>query len=97
MGERRMPGSKGRAVLPQVPLSDRAEEAPHSARVGERIVEASEPLPVLVWLRAKVSGEFRAEGHAIAWTDRQVHVRYLHRSGRHEGFAWVWANAVTRR
>jgi hypothetical protein len=51
---------------------------------------------VRVWVIQRQTGEFEAEGLAVAWTDRQVEVRYTDPHGR-EGFAWVWASAVTRR
>jgi hypothetical protein len=58
-------------------------------------VEPDEPIPVRVWIQARQSGEFLAEAHAIAWTDKQVRVRYIDKHGR-EGFVWLWADAVTR-
>jgi hypothetical protein len=51
---------------------------------------------VRVWLTQRQTGAFEADGLAVAWTDRQVEVRYRDPHDR-EGFAWVWASAVTRR
>jgi hypothetical protein len=77
-------------------MRDAAAGAPEAQRRGQRITEPSEPIPVRVWVQARQSGAFEAEGHVIAWTATQVHVRYIDKHGR-EGFVWVWANAVTRR
>lgn len=79
-----------------VPMRDTAHSAPEKQRKGSRIVEPSDPIPVRAWIEARQSGAHECDGHAIAWTDRQVHVRYIDTHGR-EGWAWVWASAVTRR
>lgn len=77
-------------------MRDAAANAPESQRRGQRVVEPTEPIPVRAWIQARQSGEFEAEAVAIAWTEKQVHVRYLDKQGR-EGFAWLWATAVSRR
>lgn len=71
------------------------DEAPRKAREGKRVTEAASPTPVRAWLKNRES-EFQADGEALAWTSTQVHVRYIDPHGR-EGWAWVWASAVTRR
>ncbi len=92
---------EGRRILSDrgiemVPTRDAAHEAPKEQRTGQRVVGPSDPIPVRVWIEARQSGNHECDGHAIGWTERQVHVRYISTHGR-EGFAWVWANAVTRR
>ena len=77
-------------------MRDNAHEAPREQRAGQHVVETSTPLPVRVWIEAHQSGNHECDAHAIAWTARQVHVRYIDPHGR-EGWAWVWANAITRR
>ena len=77
-------------------MRDAAHDAPKEQRRGQRVVESSDPLPVRVWIQAHQSGNHECDAYAIGWTIRQVHVRYIDPHGR-EGFAWVWANAVTRR
>ena len=77
-------------------MRDGAHQAPKGQRDGQRIVEPPQPLPVRVWVQAGQSGDQLCDGHAVAWTAQQVHVRYLDKHGR-QGWAWVWANAVTRR
>jgi len=77
-------------------MRDGPEQAPAKARAGAVIGRPVEPLPIRVWLRARQSGEFQADGYALEWTNKQVYVRYIDPHGR-EGWAWVWANAVTRR
>lgn len=92
-------GSGGRPVSSSpesVPLRDYAEEAPESARVGDRVVRPDQPIPVRAWIVQRQSRESEALGEALAWTSRQVQVRYIDAHGR-EGWAWLWANAVTRR
>lgn len=80
----------------QVPVRDAAEEAPRKARDGARVTRPDEAVACKVWVRARQTGEFEANGHAVEWTDRQVHVRYDDPHGR-VGFGWFWASAVTRR
>lgn len=79
----------------QVPMRDSAMGAPGKARTGQREVRTSEPVPVWVWLILR-TGDYRAKGEALGWTEDQVWVRYIDPIGR-EGFVWVWANAVCRR
>ncbi|WP_166850868.1 hypothetical protein [Isoptericola sp. BMS4] len=81
--------------IESVPMRDAAHGAPQEQRVGERIIEPTDPIPVRVWIEARQSGNHECDGYAIGWTDRQVHVRYIDTHGR-EGWTWVWANAVTR-
>lgn len=77
-------------------MRDYADEAPRGARKDERVVEPPEPLPVRVWITQRQTGEAEVNAVALGWTSRQVHVRYIDPNGR-EGWAWVWASAVTRR
>lgn len=77
-------------------MRDAAHDAPKEQRGTQPVVEPSDPLPVRVWIEARQSGNHECDGHAVAWAGKQVHVRYIDRHGR-EGWAWVWANAVTRR
>ncbi|GAB4086347.1 hypothetical protein GCM10028784_29770 [Myceligenerans cantabricum] len=84
-----------REVLDQVPMRDRADDAPLEARDGQQSTTASSPIPVRVWLK-NPRGGFQADGEALSWTSTQVRVRYIDIHGR-EGWAWVWASAVTRR
>ncbi|ANC31449.1 hypothetical protein [Isoptericola dokdonensis] len=93
---RRTPWGSTPDSIEQVPLRDCAEEAPAAQRRDARVTRPDDPPAIRVWLTARQTGEFEADGHATAWTDRQVHVRYLDPHGR-EGFAWVWASAVSRR
>jgi hypothetical protein len=79
-----------------VPTRDAAHSAPQEQRQGGRVVEPLDPVPVRVWIEARQSGDQECDGHATAWTDRQVRVRYIDIHGR-EGSTWVWASAVTRR
>ena len=53
---------------------------------------ASEPTPVLAWVRYAPIAE-RVRGLALAWTPRAVYVEWEDR-GTHR--AWVWASAVER-
>jgi len=97
MGTRRSErGGRPQSAIDQVPLRDAAEEAPGKSRQGARIVRPAEGIPVHAWIVSPQSGEQEVDGEAVAWTDSQVRVRYVDRHGR-EGFAWLWANAVTRR
>lgn len=82
--------------LEQVPMRDSAMGAPGKARIGQREVRTSDPVPVWVWLTLRMGGDYRAKGEALGWTEDQVWVRYIDTIGR-EGFVWVWANAVRRR
>lgn len=82
--------------MDHVPLRDAAEEAPGRSRISAHVVRPGEGIPVRAWIVSRQSGEQMVDGDAIAWTDTQVHVRYVDAHGR-EGFAWLWANAVTRR
>ena len=82
--------------IESVPPRDGAYSAPKEQRERQRVVEPSDPIPVRVWIEARQSGNHECDAHAIGWTDRQVHVRYVDIHGR-EGWTWVWANAVTRR
>jgi len=77
-------------------MRDSAEQAPAKQRQGATPIRPETPLPVRAWITQRQTGEFEADGVAVAWTDRQVEVRYSDPHGR-EGFAWVWASAVTHR
>ncbi|WP_425956135.1 hypothetical protein [Xylanimonas sp. McL0601] len=83
-------------MVDRVPVRDSPEEAPRRQRDSAQVTRPETPLPVRVWVTQRQTGAFEADGLAVAWTDRQVEVRYSDPHGR-EGFVWVWANAVTRR
>ncbi|QAY69066.1 hypothetical protein [Xylanimonas protaetiae] len=82
--------------MDRVPGRDAPEQAPRQQRDAARVTRPETPLPVRVWVTQRQTGTFEADGLAVAWTDRQVEVRYDDPHGR-EGFVWVWASAVTRR
>lgn len=82
-------------MVDTVPIRDAVEEAPIKARNGVAVVRPPEPMPVKAWVTQRQSGSFEADALAVAWTDRQVEVRYQDKHGR-EGFAWLWASAVRR-
>ncbi|MCZ2261606.1 hypothetical protein [Isoptericola sp. QY 916] len=98
MGTRRRPPAGGWPdAVETVPLRDTALDAPKGARAGERVVEPDEPPIVRAWITyGREQREAEVDGWAIGWTSRQVRVRYLDAAGR-QGWAWVWASAVTRR
>lgn len=77
-------------------MRDSASQAPAKQRQGVPTTRPETPRPVRVWIVQRQTGEFEADGLAVAWTDRQVEVRYEDPHGR-TGYAWVWASAVTRR
>lgn len=77
-------------------MHDAPVDAPEAARAGEHVTVPDNPPAVLVWIVSGRGRAIHAEGNAIAWTPRQVHVSYIDPGGRF-GRAWVWANAVTRR
>jgi hypothetical protein len=82
-------------VVDQIPLRDRARQAPVLAARGDRVVEPRTPVPVRAWI---VDGRGRGtmiRGHAVAWTSRLVRIVYFDDNGR-EGSAWWWASAVHR-
>ncbi|NNU27480.1 hypothetical protein [Isoptericola sediminis] len=89
---RRGEGDRG---IERVPLRDVATEVPPEAR-REPPTRPPEPLPVTAWVTDGRGRTFRADGEALAWTPRAVYVRYVDPVGR-EGFAWLWASAVSRR
>lgn len=95
-----MTGEGRRHLTPRgiesVPLRDAAHAAPQEQRQHDRVVEPTDPMPVRVWIEARQSGDQECDGDAVAWTERQVRVRYTDVHGR-EGSTWVWASAVTRR
>jgi len=82
-------------MVDTIPIRDAAEEAPRKQREGVVISRPAEPVPVRAWITQRQSGSFEAHGVALAWTDRQVEVRYHDIHGR-EGWAWLWASAVRR-
>lgn len=87
---------RSRVSIERVPVHEQAPDAPVEARAGDRMVQPETPIPVTSWITSGRGRSFEAEAHAVAWTTRQVRVRYVDPGGR-EGFAWVWASAVTRR
>lgn len=93
---RRTPPGGWSDGIETVPMRDHAETAPEGPRKTARIVRPDEPVPVRAWLRQRQSGEHLVDGEAIAWTDRQVELRYIDPHGR-QGWAWLWASAVERR
>ena len=58
--------------LDPVPMSDFAQGAPGKALIGQRKVQAAEPIPVWVWLVLSNRRGYRAEADALAWTEDQV-------------------------
>jgi hypothetical protein len=81
-------------AIEQVPLREQAYSL-GPAQYGAPVHQASEPLPVAAWIHTR-SGHHRVVGVAVAWTAKAARIRYTDDHGR-EGYAWVWANAVTRR
>ncbi|RZS59783.1 hypothetical protein EV386_0015 [Xylanimonas ulmi] len=79
-----------------VPIRDGAEQASANARDCQSVTTPDALIPARVWLTARQTGEFEADGRAVAWTPRQVRARYDDPHGR-TGYAWVWSSAVTRR
>jgi hypothetical protein len=82
-------------MVDTIPIRDAAEEAPRKQRDGVAVKRPDDPVPIRAWVTQRQSGSFEVEGVALAWTDRQVEVRYHDLHGR-EGFAWLWASAVRR-
>ncbi|MCL1801172.1 MAG: hypothetical protein FWG25_07420 [Promicromonosporaceae bacterium] len=82
-------------MVDMVPIRDAAEEAPRKQRDGVAVRRVEEPVPVRAWVTQRQSGSFEAQAVALAWTDRQVEIRYHDLHGR-VGFAWLWASAVRR-
>src|SRR4051812_11634573 len=76
------------AIRPR-PVSLTKQEA------GERVTEATEPVPVTSWVRFH-EASIEVEGRAVAWTDRAVCVEFELRDGA-KLRTWVWASAVRRR
>lgn len=81
--------------IERVPVRDHARDVPLEARAGVP-ARPDVPVPVRVWIQTGRGDAFEANGEALAWTPRAVHVRYIDPAGR-EGFAWMWASAVSRR
>ncbi|WP_324654043.1 hypothetical protein [Georgenia sp. H159] len=81
-------------AIDQVPLSEQAITL-EPAQYGAPVRRAEEPLEVSAWIHTR-RGHARVDAIALAWTQRAVWIRYVDDYGR-EGFAWVWASAVTRR
>lgn len=82
-------------MVDRVPLRDMARTlGPHA--VGGPIRRHDEGIPVRAWIVDSRGKDTEVDGLAVAWTERAVHVSYFDVHGR-QGFAWVWASAVTRR
>lgn len=81
--------------MDQVPLRDMAHSLPVAAR-GQSPTTPAAPVPVRVWVLTGRGTDVELDAEATSWTRRAVHVRYVDDHGR-EGFAWVWASAVSRR
>ena len=81
-------------AIDQVPLSEQAATL-EPAQYGGPVHRADEPLEVSAWILTR-RGHSRVDAIALAWTQKAVWIRYVDDHGR-EGFAWVWASAVTRR
>ncbi|MFI2102078.1 hypothetical protein ACH436_02210 [Isoptericola sp. NPDC019693] len=97
MASRRRDRTEGpHGPIDRVPLRDAAEGAPGRSRDGARVTRPERGIPVRAWITSRQSGEQLVDGEATAWTDAQVHVRYVDSHGR-EGFVWLWAGAVRRR
>lgn len=84
---------RGVVAIEQVPLSESAVSL-GPAQHGEPVRTADIPIPVTAWIHTR-HGHVEVEGVALAWTHKAARVRYIDEHGR-EGFAWLWANAVTR-
>lgn len=80
--------------IEQVPLSEQAATL-ELAQYGGPVRRAEEPLEVSAWIHTR-RGHLSVDATALAWTQKAVWIRYIDDHGR-EGFAWVWASAVTRR
>ncbi|WP_447925561.1 hypothetical protein [Georgenia muralis] len=80
-------------AVDQVPLSEQAFSL-GPAQYGDPVTHPETPVPVRAWVHNR-TGHHLVDGAAVAWTKTAVRVRYTDEHGR-EGFAWVWANAVTR-
>jgi hypothetical protein len=84
-----------RSVIDRVPMRDMAQYVPPRAYAGARVTRPDERPPVRAWIVDPHGRDLQVDGEAVAWTNRVVHVHYVDH-GR-EGWAWVWASAVTRR
>ena len=81
--------------MDRVPLRDMARSLPLAVR-GQETTTPGEPIPVRAWIVTGRGADLEVDAEATSWTPRAVHVRYIDDHGR-EGFARVWASAVTRR
>jgi hypothetical protein len=81
-------------VVDRVPLRDQAQSLSPKA-VGQPIRRLDAPVPVTAWIRDARGVDRLVAGEATAYSPRAGHVKYFDEHGR-EGFAWVWASAITR-
>ena len=81
-------------VIDRIPLRDMARTLPGKAVTGT-VTRPDEGMPVEAWIVNGKGDDVVVKGLAIAWTKRAVHLSYFDEHGR-QGFAWVWASAVTR-
>lgn len=81
--------------MDRVPLRDMARSLPLAAR-GQSTTTPGTPIPVRAWIVTGRGVDLEVDAEVTSWTARAVHVRYIDEHGR-EGFAWLWASAVTRR
>ncbi|VTR77230.1 hypothetical protein CHMI_02000 [Cellulomonas hominis] len=77
-------------------MREMARQVPARAYAGARVTRPDEAPQVRAWIVDAHGRDVQVDGEAVAWTDRVVHVHYVDDHGR-EGWAWVWASAVTRR
>ena len=59
------------------------------------ITHAKEPIKIAAWVRYSNDIVYRAEGTAIGWTSRAVHIKYKLVDNTEQS-AWVWASSVDR-
>lgn len=82
-------------MVDKIPMRDSARQVPPKVTIGEAITRPDHPLRVRAWIVDGHGRDVEVDGEAVAWTRRAVHLHYFNETGR-EGFAWVWASAVTR-
>lgn len=76
-------------------MRDMARQVPQKILDGARMTRPEDPPRVRAWVVDGRGQDVEVDGEAIAWTPRAVRIRYQDSHGR-EGWAWVWASAVTR-
>lgn len=82
-------------VVDQVPLPATARSVP--AKIADTPIQRPDiPVPVTAWIIDGRGRDVEIAAEAVAWTKRTVSLHYVDADER-EGWAWVWASAVTRR